>query len=94
MSDFLLHGGMLYGDSNEYTQYTILSIKKKITLNLPKYAAMDFFQGTQERVRNSQGKRAIRVRATEVLLYFIDIYKMDRNTTCILLSASRLALTL
>ena len=28
-----------------------------------------FFQGTQERVRNSQDKRAIRVRATEVLLH-------------------------
>ena len=30
---------------------------------------MGFFQGTQERVRNSRGKRAISVRATEVLLY-------------------------
>ena len=30
---------------------------------------MGFFQGTQERVRNSRGKRAIGVRATEVLLY-------------------------
>ena len=29
----------------------------------------DCFQGTQERVRNSRGKRAISVRATEVLLY-------------------------
>ena len=57
-----------WGDSNEYTQYTIFSIKKKITLNFPKSAAMDFFQGTQERVWNSQGKRAIRVRAIEVLL--------------------------
>ena len=27
------------------------------------------FQGTHERVRNSRGKRAISVRATEVLLY-------------------------
>ena len=25
------------GDSNEYTQYTIINIKKKITLNYPKY---------------------------------------------------------
>ena len=31
-------------------------------------AAMGFFQGTQERVRNSRGKRATSVRATEVLL--------------------------
>ena len=29
----------------------------------------DFFQGTKERVRNSRGKRAISVQATEVLLY-------------------------
>ena len=30
---------------------------------------MGFFQGTQARVRNSHGKRAISVRAIEVLLY-------------------------
>ena len=30
------------GDSNEYTQYTIYNIKKKITLNYPKSAAMGF----------------------------------------------------
>ena len=29
----------------------------------------DFFLGTRERVRNSRGKRAISVRATEVRLY-------------------------
>ena len=28
-----------------------------------------YFQRTQERVRNIRGKRAVRVRATEVLLY-------------------------
>ena len=33
---------------------------------------MRFFQGTQERVRNSRGKRAISVRATEVLLYYLN----------------------
>ena len=27
------------GNSNEYTQYTILNIKKKLTLNYPKFAA-------------------------------------------------------
>ena len=57
------------GDSDEYTQYTIFNMKTKITLNYPKPAAMRFFQGTQERVRNSRGKRAISVRATEALLY-------------------------
>ena len=31
------------GDSNEYTQYTIFNIKKKITLDYPKSAAVGFF---------------------------------------------------
>ena len=53
---------------NEYTQYTIFNIKKKITLNYSKSAAMGFFQGTQERVQNRHGKRVISVRATESLL--------------------------
>ena len=57
------------GDSNEYTQYTIFNVENKITLNYLKSAAKRFlFQRTQERVRNSHGKRAISVRATEVLL--------------------------
>ena len=56
------------GDSNEHTQYTIFIIIKKITIGYPKSAAMGFFLGTLERVRNSRGKRAISVRATEVLL--------------------------
>ena len=51
------------------TQHTIFNIKKKTALNYPNSAARDFFQGTQERVRNSGVKRAISVRATEVLLY-------------------------
>ena len=61
------------GDSNEYTQYTIFNIfniRKKITLKLSQICSYEFlFQGTQERVRNSLGKRANSVRATEVLLY-------------------------
>ena len=43
--------------------------EKKIPLNYPKSAAKGFFLGTQERVRHSRGKRAIGVRAIEVLLY-------------------------
>ena len=31
------------GDSNEYTQYIIFNIKKKIKLNFLKYVAMGFF---------------------------------------------------
>ena len=56
-----------WGDSNEYAQYTIFNIKQKIALNYPKPAVMGFFLGTREQFRNSRGKRAIRVRATEVL---------------------------
>ena len=58
-----------WGDSNENTQYTVFNIKKKITWNFPNLPLRDYFQGTQERVRNSRGKRAISVRAIEVLLY-------------------------
>ena len=38
-----------WGDSNEYTQYTIFNIKMKITLNYPKSAAMGFrFKGLKK----------------------------------------------
>ena len=41
------------GHSNEYTQYTLFNIKKKMTLNYPKIAAIPFFfQGTQEGLWN------------------------------------------
>ena len=52
------------------TPYTIFNIQK-IHLKLSQICSYGFlFQGTQERVRNSLGKRTISVRATEVLLYF------------------------
>ena len=54
--------------SNEYTQYTILNIKKKITLNYSKSASKGFFS---KGVLVKQGKRVIRVRATEILLYSV-----------------------
>ena len=54
-----------WGDSNEYTQHTIINLKS----NYPKFAWNGIFPGVQERVRNSRGKRAISVRATKVLLY-------------------------
>ena len=63
------------GDSNVYTHYTIFIIKQKITPYYSKSAATGFFLGTQERVRNSRGKRVISVRATEVLLYFVHVIK-------------------
>ena len=40
-------------------------------------AAMGLFQGAQERVRNSRGKRVIGVRAIEVLLY-LEMVIMDK----------------
>ena len=46
------------------------SILKKSPKLIPNVQLWDFFQGTQERVRNSHGKRAISVQATEILLYF------------------------
>ena len=65
------------GDSNEYTQYTIFNMKKNITLNDSKSAAIRFFSlGTQERVRNSRRKRAIGVRAIEVLLYVSCVFHL------------------
>ena len=54
----------LVGDINEYTQYTIFNIKRKVTQKQPKSAAMGFSQAIQVRVQNSHGKRAISVRAT------------------------------
>ena len=48
------------------------SINRRISaLIIPKLQLLDLFQGTQVRVRNSRGKRAISVRAIEVLPYFI-----------------------
>ena len=46
-----------------------LSYKEDQLKLSPNLQLLDFFQGTQERVRNSHGKRAISVRATEVILY-------------------------
>ena len=40
------------GDSNEYTQYTILNLEKKITLNYPKSAAMGVFQRVETAMVN------------------------------------------
>ena len=52
-------------DSNAYTKHTIFNIKKKITLNYPKYNGVCtygiFFLGTYDRVRNNRGKRAVGV---------------------------------
>ena len=42
---------------------------------------MGFFQGPQERVRKSHGKRAISIRATEFLLYMeFDTLKITQRT--------------
>ena len=60
------------GASNEYTQYTIFNKQKGNHPELSQICSYAFlYQGTQERVRNSRGKRAISVRATEILLYLV-----------------------
>ena len=65
-----------------------LKLKKKIILNYPKSAAIcSNFQGAQERERNSRGKRAISVRAIEVLLY-IDICTIKEKVDVSLMSSS------
>ena len=62
-----------WGDSNEYKPYTIFNIKKKITLNYSKSAAMGFFskglKNEFETATQNADKRSISVQATEVLLY-------------------------
>ena len=63
------------GDSNEYTQHNIISLKKEINKNYPKdnnvCSTGIFFLGTQEQVGNSDGIQAISVLATEVVLYIV-----------------------
>ena len=59
------------GDSNEYTQHTIFNNIKEITLNYCKSAAIGFFPRDSRTIRNSHGKQAISVRATEGLLYSV-----------------------
>ena len=43
--------------------------RKEKSLSYPISAAVRIFQGTEERVRNSRGRRAISVRGIQVLLY-------------------------
>ena len=57
------------GDSNEYTQYIIFNINTKCHPKLSQICSYGNFPRTQERVRNSRGKRVISVRAIEVILY-------------------------
>ena len=64
-------------DSNEYTQYTIFNIKRKITLYYAKSAAVRFFLGTHARVRGSHGKRPISVRVIDVLLNVLVLLAMS-----------------
>ena len=59
------------------------NIKKKIVRNYTKYNNVCsygiFLLETQERARNSRGKQAIGVRATEVLLYL----SIEASTICV-----------
>ena len=58
-----------WGDSNENTQYTVFNIKKENHTELSQICSQGFvFLGTEERVRNNRGKRAISVRAINWLV--------------------------
>ena len=78
------------GDSDKNTQHTIINIKKRKSEIIPNTiisAAMSFFLlGTQERVQNSRGKRAISVRAADVQLYYLSQVSASygRDEICIL----------
>ena len=50
---------------------------------------MGFFQGTEERVRNRRGRRAISVQATKVLLYYIKSVSVDTKQHSIKFDALR-----
>ena len=52
---------------------------------------MGFFQGTQELVRKSRGKRAISVRATEALLYMFILGHIE-SEGILILRLSKIAL--
>ena len=62
------------GDSNEYTQHAIIYIKKKILLNYPKYNYVCSYGIFFPRDSRTSSKRAIGVRAIEVLLYLFRLY--------------------
>ena len=69
------------GDSNEYTQYTIFNIEKenhpKIISNLQLWI---FVPNDSRTSSNSPGKRAISVRATEVLVYLFIFIVSDHRS--------------
>ena len=67
------------GDSNEYTQYTIFNIKKENQHNLFQICSYGIFprDSITSLKHPVHGKRAINVRGTEVLLYFLYIIRAD-----------------
>ena len=65
------------------THNILVSIsKRKSRYIIPNLHLWDFFQWTQERVRNIHGKRAISVRAIEVLLYTVFFPPGECYSTC------------
>ena len=65
-------------DSNEYTQYTIFYIKKKITLNYPRLAVMRFFlKGLKNEFETAVENKpsVLEPQKFDCILCFCDIYK-------------------
>ena len=61
------------------------NLKKRNTLNYLISVAMGFFQEIQKQVRKRRGKRAISVRAIEVLLYFeISVFEISSGERTVL----------
>ena len=67
------------GDSNEYTLHTTFNNKKESHPKLSQIYCYVIFIGSQERGRDSRGKRAIIIRAIDVLLYMILLLKLLLN---------------
>ena len=66
------------------TLNTSFSLKKENHRKLSQICSYGLLlQGSQERVRNSQGKRAISVRAIEFLLFLATVIKSDNSISII-----------
>ena len=62
-------------NDSEYTQYTIVNIKRKITLNFINFAAVGFVPRAQKiEFETAVVNKPSSVRATEVLLYLLYLH--------------------
>ena len=84
--EFHQHEGIIQAIRMSAQNIPFSLYKRKSPKIIPNLQIWDFFQGTQERVRNSRGKRATSVRGTEVLLYvniLLNMYWLKRFSVII-----------